>query len=101
MHDHDKFLLADIYYFQPAQGLAEVCRYESVVFASTSISVSLALDHVKMARCRDKVLPVPERRYEGLRSMKPSALINRCTSTVTCDGRPGNLISICVPFVHE
>ena len=53
-------------------------RYESVVFASTSLSISLQLDNVKLARVRDKALPVQEQRYEGLRAMKPSALIMRC-----------------------
>lgn len=52
-------------------------RYQSVVFASTSVSVSLAVDNIKFARCRDKLLAVPERRYEGLQNMKPAALIVR------------------------
>ena len=64
-------------------------RYESVVFASTSVSVSLALENVKLARCRDRLLPLPERRYSNLRKMKPSALISRCVTIllVVCKRR--------------
>lgn len=55
-------------------------RYESVVFASTSLSVSLQLD--KHAVLRDKALAVPECRYSDLRNMKPSSLITRYISLV-------------------
>ena len=55
-------------------------RYESVVFASTSVSLSLALEGVVRARCRDKLLLAPERRYAGLAGMKPSALVSRCAA---------------------
>jgi hypothetical protein len=61
-------------------------RYESVVFASTSLSVSLQLD--KLVVCRDKALAMPECRYSGLRNMKPSTLITRYTSTCFAVTRP-------------
>jgi hypothetical protein len=54
------------------------CRYQNVTFSPTIISISLKVDNMKFARCQDKVIRVPDQRYENMQNARPATLMSRC-----------------------
>lgn len=60
-----------------------VHHYKSVVFAPTTLCVSLRVDNVKFAKCSDKVIRVPDYRYEDMHGARPATLLSKC---VLCGG---------------
>lgn len=60
-------------------------HYKTVVFAPTTLCVSLRVDNMKFARCSDKVIRVPDYRYEDMHGARPAALLSRCAPLLTFD----------------
>ena len=60
-----------------------MCRYQNVTFSPTIISISLKVDNMKFARCQDKVIRVPDQRYENMQNARPATLMSRCA--VVCN----------------
>jgi hypothetical protein len=54
-----------------------VHHYKSAVVASTIVCISLRMDNMALARYHDKVIHVPERRYEDMHNTRPAALMSR------------------------
>lgn len=59
-------------------------HYKSVVFAPTTLCVSLRVDNMKFAKCHDKVIRVPDYRYEDMHGARPAALLSRCDLLWPC-----------------
>ena len=58
--------------------MSSVCRYQNVTFSPTIISISLKVDNMKFARCQDKVIRVPDQRYQNMQNARPATLMSRC-----------------------
>lgn len=80
-----------------------VHHYKSVVFAPTTLCVSLRVDNMKFAKCHDKVIRVPDYRYEDMHGARPAALLSRCDLLWSCLlswGSAGVSMHVC-SRVHE
>eukprot|EP00892_Ulva_mutabilis_P001714 jgi/Ulvmu1/11543/UM078_0033.1 len=62
-------------------------HYKTVVFAPTTVCVSLRVDNMKFARCSDKVIRVPDYRYEDMHGARPAALLSRCAPVAISAGQ--------------
>lgn len=72
---------------QPASGRPYVHDYESAVFANTVVCISLRME---LAKYCDKIIHVPERRYEKMCARCPVRKLDRSRHE-GADGQPWTL----------
>lgn len=71
-------------------------HYKSVVFAPTTLCVSLRVDNMKFAKCHDKVIRVPDYRYEDMHGARPATLLSRCELLQSRSAHPHACMSACL-----